>query len=151
MAIILVLALAFGLAAGLFLIPRNRTAEYYFESGEKAFEKGEYSEAVKLYKQGIKLAPDSSVGYNLLGMAYRYGYDQLGSRSLKQEEEDAFRKSVELAPTNAVALVNLGATLFYEGRKSEAVVYLRRALEAQPDHPDRAAIEEMIRQAEQSP
>lgn len=136
--------LALSLAAGC-----GETASDLFTRGGEAFEQGRYDEAVKLYKEGIEKEPDSSVGYNLLGMAYRFKFNQTGIHRMKQEEIDAFKKAIELDPRNYVALVNLGVTLYYAGQKKDAAAYLQKALEIYPQHPDRARLEQMIKEGQQ--
>jgi len=61
-----------------------------------------------------------------------------------QKAVEAFRKAVNLEPKNYVALVNLGITLYYQGDKKQAAVYLKRALTINPNLPEKAQIEQMI-------
>lgn len=128
--------------------PQSVSAAELLRKGELTFAQGEYEWAIAYYGMALELDPDSSSGYNLLGMAYRFQYNQSGDPESKQKEIDAFRNSIELDPGNPVPLVNLGCTLYYQGEEQEAVEYLQRALEVYPDHPDRPEIEEMIRQAQ---
>ena len=126
----------------------QETAAELFSKGQQAFSEGRYDDAAGLYREGLEKQPDSSAGYNLLGMAYRFQNHQAGGVSHREKEEAAFRKAVELDPGNATAHVNLGATLFYAGRKEEAARYLKKALEVYPNHPDRVSIEDLIKQSE---
>lgn len=149
LAILLVVMLAAGLSIGIFMGVRgNQSARDLFEEGQQAFTEGRYEDAAELYLRGLKKQPDSSIGYNLLGMTYRFQCNQTGSAALKQMETDAFRKAVDLNPNEPTSLVNLGMTLFGTGKRKEGAAFLKKALEAYPNHPDRANIEEMIRQAE---
>lgn len=142
---------AVGVALGLFFwLSGGESASDLFEKGEAAFNQGDYEEALEYYKEGLELEPSSSVGYNLLGMAYRFLYNQTGNVSYREQEMEAFREAIELDPQDPVPLVNLGATLYYSGEKQEAAEYLKKALEVYPDHPDRAGIEKMIEDAERS-
>ena len=50
-----------------------------------------------------------------------------------------------------MALINLGATCFYSGKKKEAVPYLKHALEVNPDHPEAGSIKQMIEEGEKEP
>ncbi len=147
LAVIVSLLVVIGLVLLLFTLRESETAGDLFKKGEQAFAEGEYEKAIDRYQTGLEKEPSSSTGWNLLGMAYRFLYNQTGSTEYRREEVEAFTKAIELDPNNPVPLVNLGATLFYQGDKKEAAVYLERALEAYPDHPDRVGIEEMIRQA----
>jgi tetratricopeptide (TPR) repeat protein len=142
---------AAGLGLGLYFGLRGgESANDLFEKGEAAFSEGNFEQAVEYYQEGIEKEPSSSVGYNLLGMAYRFLYNQTGDDSYREDEIGAFEKSIELDPRNPVPLVNLGATLYYSGHKQEAANYLNKSLEIYPDHPDRAGIEKMIEDAGQS-
>lgn len=148
LAVIISLLAATGLSLGLYFAFREvDSAGDLFKKGEQAFAEGEYEKAIEYYKGGLEKEPSSSAGYNLLGMSYRFLYNQTGSTKYRQEELEAFTRAIELDPNNPVPLVNIGATLFYQGEKKEAAGYLQRALEVYPDHPDRANIEEMIREA----
>lgn len=143
---------AFALAALLALALTGgcgESAADLFTKGGEAFEQGNYDEAIRLYEAGIEKQSDSSAGYNLLGMAYRFKFNQTGSHSMKAEEIDAFKKAVELDPRNHVALVNLGVTLYYAGQKKDAAAYLQKALDVYPQHPDRTRLEQMIEEGGQ--
>lgn len=141
--------LATGLTLGLYFGLRNtESAGKLFVKGEEAFAAGDYDEAIRLYSAGLDKEPGSSPGYNLLGMACRFKYNQTADARYRQKEIRAFEKSIELDPGNYMPLVNLGATLFYQDQKDEAAPYFRKALELYPGNPERAAIEEMIKQAE---
>lgn len=148
LAVIIALLAAAGLILGLYFGLRNEeSAGDLFSKGECAFAEGDYEKAIECYKAGLEKEPSSSAGYNLLGMAYRFHYNQTGSTKYRQQEIEAFKKAIELDPNNPVPLVNVGSTLFYLGEKKEAAGYLERALAVYPDHPDRGGIEEMIREA----
>jgi len=146
-AVIVLLLVIIGLVLLFFTLRGNETAADLFKKGEQAFAEGEYEKAIDCYQAGLEKEPSSSAGWNLLGMAYRFLYNETGSTKYMQQEVKAFTEAIELDPDNPVPLVNLGATLFYQGDKKEAAVYLERALKVYPDHPDRVGIEEMIRQA----
>lgn len=149
LAVIILLLVAAGVSIGLYFTFRETgSAGDLFKKGELAFAKGEYEKAIDYYRAGLEKEPSSSAGYNLLGMAYRFLYHETGSTKYRQEEINAFENSVELDPDNMMPLVNLGFTLYYQGNKSEAAVYLKKALEVYPDHPDRVEIEKMIREAD---
>ena len=127
-------------------LAQKKTAEEYFQEGSKYFVQGNIDRAIESYKEGLKLEPESAVGYNLLGMAYRAKYNRLGSMIWKEREIQAFKKAIELNPLYMPALVNLGTTLYYMGRKREAAEYFQKALKVYPDHPQRKLIEKMIKE-----
>lgn len=147
LAVIVLLLVVIGLALLFSTLRESETAGGLFKKGEQAFAEGEYEKAIDCYRAGLEKEPSSSVGWNLLGMAYRFLYNQTGNTNYGQEEIVAFEKAIDLDPNNMMPLVNLGFTLYYQGDKGKAALYLEKALEVYPDHPDRAEIEEMIRKA----
>ena len=84
------------------------------------------------------------MGFNLLGMAYRMKYNTLRAAEWKEKEIGAFRKAVAADSTYEPAHINLGATLYYLGNKTEAAPHFRRALELNPDNPEREQLEQFI-------
>jgi tetratricopeptide (TPR) repeat protein len=124
--------------------------DQYLKEGVAHFEKQEYDQAIDCYKKAIELAPNSAAAYNLLGMAYRQEVPQQ-VRGLKAKEIAAFQKAIELDPNYWVALINLGATYYYQGEKAKAAPLFKKALALKPDHPEKAQIEKMIAEGEGKP
>lgn len=122
----------------------EKTSAMLFEEGNKLFEQQKYDEAIAKYQEGLELSPNSAVGYNYLGMAYRFKYNSVKDPSLREKEIEAFTKAVESDSTFWVAYVNLGATYYYSGNKKKAVPYLERALALYPEHHDKDEILRMI-------
>jgi tetratricopeptide (TPR) repeat protein len=81
-------------------------------------------------------------------MAYRFKYNQVRNQELKQQEIAAFKKPVDIDPNYWVALINLGATYYYQGEKSKAAPLFQKALTLNPNHPDKAQLEKMIQEGE---
>lgn len=125
---------------------REEGAQTHFDRGAEEFQDSKYDEAILHYRKGLELEPASAVGYNLLGMAYRMKYNTLRAAEWKEKEIDAFRKAVEVDSTYVPACINLGATLYYLGNKTEAAPYFRRALDLNPDNPEREQLEQFIRE-----
>jgi tetratricopeptide (TPR) repeat protein len=119
----------------------------YFKEGEELFAKKLYDEAIEKYEEGLKLTPNSAVGYNLLGMAYRFKFNEVRDPSFRQKEIESFKKAIEIDETYWVAYINLGATYYYGERKAEAIPLFQRALELYPLNPEKEAIERMIEEA----
>jgi tetratricopeptide (TPR) repeat protein len=105
---------------------------------------GELDQAIEAYQEGLRLEPESAVGRNLLGMAYRMKFNQERDLRWKELELDAFREAVAVDSTYWPACINLGATLYFQGDHEEASRWFRRALEINPDNPERDRIEGMI-------
>lgn len=72
----------------------------------------QYDQAIATLNQALKEEPKSATVYNLLGMAYRFKYNQVRNQELKQQEIAAFKKAIEIDPNYWVALINLGATYY---------------------------------------
>lgn len=128
----------------------RESARTWFDRGAQYFEKGEYAEAVAAYEAGLSLEPGSAVGHNLLGMACRMQYNTLRDPLWKEREITAFRRSVEADSTFWPAYINLGATLYWQGKPQEAAPYLRRALEIFPGNPEREQLEGFISDGERA-
>jgi len=124
----------------------RNTAQSWFDRGADKFHDGNYDEAIDAYTHGLALEPDSPVGHNLLGMAYRMKFNGTGVSMWKEKEIASFRRAVEADSTYWPAYINLGASLYYIGKKTEAAPYFARALEVHPDNPERAQLEAFIRE-----
>jgi len=126
----------------------TKSATAYFDEGASLVKKGKYEEAIKKYQKGLRIEPRSAVGYNYLGIAYRFKYEQLRSLNWRQKEIEAFKKAVELDPNFYLPYINLGTTYYGMGNRKEAALYLRKGLEIFPEHPSRELIGIMIREGE---
>ena len=127
---------------------QQKSAEKYFEQGAQCFEQGQYDKAIELYQQGVQIAPKSATGYNLLGMVYRFKFNQTNEQQWREKEIGSFEKAIEHDPDYIPALINLGATYFYSGEKEKAVPYFTHALEIYPEHPEADEIRKMIAEIE---
>jgi len=125
------------------------------ELGLQAFHAGRFDEAIDHYLKAIEEKKNSgpleqAQLWNLMGMAYRFKYNTNPSNTLKEKEIAAFKKALEIQPDFLIALVNLGASYYYSGRKAEAAPYFRRALELAPQHPEAELLKKMIQEVEAS-
>jgi len=92
---------------------------------------------VKLYQEALRDYPNSSPGWNNLGVAYM----RLGRF---QESEGAFKKASREDPYNADAYANLGILLArHLQRFEEGIHYLERALQLNPRHDCRRYLDEV--------
>ena len=126
----------------------KKTATSYFEEGVLLVKQGRYNQAIKKYKKGLRIEPRSAVGYNYLGIAYRYNYEQLRSLDWRGREIEAFKKAFELDPNFYLPYINLGTTYYNMGKLKEAALYFKKGLEIFPEHPSRKLIEQMIQEGE---
>jgi len=139
--------LFFALAAILLLsscADQNDSANKLLDEGTKLFQEGNYNASIKKYNEALKVDPNNSIAYNLLGMAYRFKFNQIGALEFKTKEIESFKKAIKLDPNYWIAYKNLAATLYYQDRKKEAVPYLEKALELQPNDPEKAILLQWI-------
>lgn len=127
------------------------STQVLIESGTRALELGRYDEAIVYVRAALGRDPDSAVAHNLLGMAHRFRYNALRARRDKEREIEAFREAVRLDPGFVTALVNLGTSLWWDGRGEEGAPFLSRALALDPFHPDRDQLLRMIAVAVPAP
>jgi tetratricopeptide (TPR) repeat protein len=129
----------------------SESAEHYLQQGVNHFDQRNYAAAIASYQKALKLEPRSAMAYNLLGMACRFNGNQSGQPALRQQEIAAFKQAVELDPRFWVAMINLGATYYAMGEKAKAVPWFKKALEINPEHPEKAQLEKIIAESESRP
>jgi len=129
----------------------DRGAEKYMQEGLINFQQHNYDQAIASYEKAIKLEPKSTAAYNMMGMAYRFRYNQLGNPELRDKEIAAFQKAIDIDPKFWVAMINLGATYYARGEKDKAAPWFKKALELNPSHPEKAELEKMIAEGEKKP
>ncbi len=99
----------------------------------------EFHEAERMYKKAIKLSPNSALFYSNLGTAYlaerkyKKGFESYRTAlSLDPNvfEGDPAARIAETGPPHEIATLNflLAKTYAMAGRKTEAIFYLRKAL-----------------------
>jgi len=123
---------------------KAHSAQSYLDEGAEQFQDGKYDRAIAAYEKGLEMEPRSAVGYNLLGMAYRMQYNTVRAAEWKEKEIEAFRTAVDCDTTYWPAYINLGASLYYMGRKEEAAPFFETALVLHPENPERAQLEGFI-------
>lgn len=126
-------------------------AETLIKQGMGQMEKQQYDQAIATFNKALQEEPKSAVIYNLLGMAYRFKYNQVRNQDLRKQEIAAFQKAIEIDPNYWVALVNLGATYYYLGEKGKAAPLFKKALTLNPNHPEKAQLEKMIQEGNSKP
>jgi tetratricopeptide (TPR) repeat protein len=111
-------------------------ARTLIQSG-KDFEKlGQYHQATNVYKKAVKLFPGYPDGYLQLGF---------GLQALKQFNSaiDAYKKGLILSPYHkfaAEAYYNMSVSSDKIGEGPEAIVYLKKALQAYTDRNDYSGV-----------
>ena len=145
----MLMCLILGLASG--KCQAQNQGQKLIEEGAAQMEKQQFDQAIATFKQALQKEHRSAVIYNLLGMAYRFKYNQVRNQELKQQEINAFQKAVEVDPNYWVALINLSATYYYMGEKAKAAPLFKKALTLNPNHPEKVQLEKMIQEAEKRP
>ena len=126
-------------------------ADKYMQEGFVYFQQQKYDEAIVSYEKAIKAEPRAAAAYNMIGMAYRFKFNQLGAPEFRQKEMAAFQKAVSIDPKNWVAMINLATDYYADGEKGKAAALFKKALELNPNHPEKAEIEKMIAAGEPKP
>jgi tetratricopeptide (TPR) repeat protein len=126
-------------------------AEKYMQEGFAKFQQQNYDGAIACYEKAIQLQPRAAAAYNMMGMAYRFKYNKLGVPEFRQKEMAAFQKAVEIDPKNWVAMINLGTDYYAEGQKDKAIPLFKKALELNPNHPEKAQLQKLIAAGEPKP
>lgn len=119
---------------------KNNDVLSLLNEGGSLFQKGNYGSAIQKYNEALQIDPNNAIGHNLLGMAYRFKFNQTGTQEFKDKEIEYFKKAIELDPKFWVAYKNLAASLYYQNKKKEAVPYIEKALELQPNDPEKSLL-----------
>lgn len=143
-----------GLAAVLLLALmacREESSEKYLKDGFIHFQQQDYDGAIKNYEKAIALGTKSANAYDMLGLAYRFKYQQTKDPKMGQSEIIYFQKAVEVDPKYWAAMINLGTSYYALGDKAKAAVWFKKALAENPNHPDKAQFEKIIAEGAPSP
>ena len=103
-------------------------AERLIAEGNRAEDAGQLQEACALYREAVRLAPQSAKAHLNLGIALQALGDEPGAVA-------GYEKALALDPANPYARYNLGKLRFERGAHAEAERLLRQALRARPDFP----------------
>ena len=99
-------------------------AEAHVALGQTHGLRFDYAAAAAELREGIRLEPDNSLGWDLLSwaLAYEQPPDAVGA-------EKAAREAIRLEPASAASQYHLGRALLLQGRYDEAAAAFRRAKE----------------------
>ena len=106
--------------------PANKSL---FEKAHAATEKKDYTNAVKLLNQIVEKDRNDFQCWTLLGTLYLV-------QEKSEDAEKAYLTAIEVKPTYALPLINLGRFRITQKKFEEAVELLTRAVEAQPQSAD---------------
>ncbi len=119
-------------------------SEKYLQDGFAYFQERDYDKAIESYEKAVSLGAKSAGAYNMLGLAYRFKYQQTGNPELQGNDINAFQKALSLDHKNWAAMVNLGTTYYSQGEKAKAAALFKQALALNPNQPEKARLEKMI-------
>jgi len=98
-----------------------------FNRGVKCFKMGAYDQALKLFKEVIKLAPDHAEAHYSIGVA-------CGKLGRYEEALAAYEKAISIEPDFAMAYNNLSVVYGMLNRWDEAVEACRNAVRIDPEY-----------------
>lgn len=101
---------------------RRQQANVYFEQAYRHQMRGEYGEAIRLYKRSLELYPTAEA-HTFLGWTY-------GMMQRYEEAIEACHEAIELDPTFGNPYNDIGSYLIEQGEWDEAIPWLEKALMA---------------------
>lgn len=129
----------------------GKSGAQWKREGMVRFQAGDYGSAAEAYRNAVVQDPEDAVAWNLLGMAYRFHFNETGDPHIRLKEIDAFQRAVRINPRMLIALKNLTASLYYSGDRSGAAVTARKVLKLNPEDPEKALLNRWIREAQAIP
>ena len=102
-----------------------------FIDGANAFNNGKYKEALNHWNNLIKKYPNEAAGYYNRAITYVKLQDE---DSIKAAEQN-YKKAIELNPNMAEAYDGLTSILVGQGKEKEALPYIDKSLEINPQNP----------------
>lgn len=117
------------------------------DKGEECFQRGRYDCALEAFREALKRRKDDAELLNRFAMAARLRYYQSGDEDFRDQELEALKKAVKLAPRLAHVQVNFGTTCWEMSLRREAARAYQQALELAPKHPDAAIMRDRIKRS----
>ncbi len=130
---------------------RGANPEAYLQEGFSKFQAHDYDGAIQNYEKAIMLGAKSPNAYNMLGLAYRFKFQQTKDPKVGESEIINFQRAVEIDPKYGAAMLNLGSTYYARGNKVEAAVWFKKSLKLNPQNPEREKYEKMIAEGAAAP
>lgn len=106
--------------------PRLRNGEELNAAGARAYESGNYREAIRLFQEATEADPGNASYYTNLGVAFGEVGDDLQAFT-------AYRRAVELNPEELAAYLNMGYLYMERERPTEAREMWEAVVRAAPD------------------
>lgn len=102
-------------------------ADFHYNKGVKYWEEDKIKEAIKEYKEAIRIEPDHASAHYNLGLAYR-------QQGRVKEAIGEYKKAIRIEPNYVEAHCNLGAAFWIEGQIEEAIEEYKKAIRLNPYH-----------------
>ena len=122
------------------VIRRRKAPKLTLPRAQEMYDSGRYEEALDFCIKHRRYYKDDPAFWNFYGVALRTVSYMEGASDEREEDLAAFEKALTLDPGFAAARVNLANAFWELGRTEEALAQYRKALAADPDHPDHAGI-----------
>jgi curved DNA-binding protein CbpA len=106
----------------------NHMAERYYQQGRSRIDKKDYSSAIQLLREAVKLEPGKSHYHFYLGSAL------IRSPRNRREAEDHLAKAARLDQFNTNLRIKIGMLFKESGNQSKADLYFKDALGLDPDN-----------------
>lgn len=119
--------------------PEEQAAQFNFLLGMTRVGLGKHAEAIKDLRESLRLRPANALAHHFLAMSLTETGDNENAIA-------EFREAVRINPQQAESFFNLGALLYRAGKNVEATEALQTYLKLQPNSPQRAQVEEAIKQ-----
>jgi len=114
----------------------------YYTLGGVYFEGGRYKEAIDTFYKFLKIFPWFPEVHHLVAIAY-------GAQKQFDKAIEEFEWELRINPYHTLAHLNLGQIYWYEFQnKEKAIKHLKAALALDPFLPNRAGIQNLVRQLE---
>jgi hypothetical protein len=104
----------------------RKTGEYWFYLGVVYGEAGMYREAMRAYKEAIRIKPGMAEAHYSLGGIY-------GNSGMGREAIEAYKQVIRIKPDMAEAHYNLGVLYGNSGMVKEAIEAYKQAIRIKPD------------------
>ncbi|HEX7487768.1 MAG TPA: tetratricopeptide repeat protein [Anaeromyxobacteraceae bacterium] len=129
---------------------QGRVSDYVLSSGAE-LQAGRTDEAIQKAEAAVKLEPRNPVAANALGRAEAVRFAATKDPADAARARAAFEQALAVSPAFWPAALNLGELLEQRGDLPGAAAAYQQVLKAEPTHPDRQRLEQVIVQASRSP
>ncbi|MEK7449595.1 MAG: tetratricopeptide repeat-containing serine protease family protein [Planctomycetota bacterium] len=107
----------------------STSAQYWFFQGYNLDRNENHKEAIKFYKEAIRIKPDFAQAHDNLGIIY-------GKSGDYQKAIESFKQAIRIKPDLAQAHYNLGLAYRESGNYPKAIESFKQAIRIEPDFTD---------------